>query len=163
MPASSDVRMQKLKALLASLENKIPYYETISPMVSDASVGWHLHHSLLVIQQVSNAVLSSDPSTYRWKFSAMKTLIYSLNRIPRGKVKAPRSVRPEGVIDKEALGSEVRAAYQNIDAIRAAHPDAYFRHPFFGNLNQKPTLKFLVIHTKHHLKIVDDIIRGSAV
>ena len=35
----------------------------------------------------------------------------------------------------------------------------YFTHPYFGDLNVKPTKKFLSINTNHHLKIIKAIIK----
>ena len=35
----------------------------------------------------------------------------------------------------------------------------YFTHPIFKNLNKKQTIKFLKLHTNHHIKIVNDILK----
>ena len=43
--------------------------------------------------------------------------------------------------------------------IKKAHHNAYFRHLIFGNLNKKRTIRFLQIHTAHHLKIIQDILK----
>ena len=36
--------------------------------------------------------------------------------------------------------------------------NTHFPHPFFGILNKKETENFLVLHTKHHLMIINDIL-----
>ena len=38
--------------------------------------------------------------------------------------------------------------------------DHYFEHPFFGKIKRKETIRFLEIHTNHHLKIIDDILKS---
>jgi hypothetical protein len=40
------------------------------------------------------------------------------------------------------------------------HPNNYFKHPLFGNLNIKSTIKMLVLHTRHHIGIINDIMKG---
>jgi hypothetical protein len=161
MPPPEDARADRLKKVLAHMEKEIPLCETMAPAVSATPVAWHMHHSLLVINQVCASAKASNPANYKWKFSAIKTLVYSLNRIPRGRVKAPRSVRPDAIIGKEALQQEFKAAYENITSLQTLDPNAFFTHPFFGDLNRKPTIRFLLIHTQHHLRIIDDIIRHS--
>ena len=91
--------MKKLIALINELETKIPQSEKINTTVSGGSVGWHIHHSLLVGLNIIQAVEKSDAENYRWKFNMRKTLIYTLNKIPRGKAKAPESVRPKELMN----------------------------------------------------------------
>jgi hypothetical protein len=80
-----------------------------------------------------------------------------LHKIPRGKARAPKVVQPEGYISKESLQMHLDKVYQNIENWEALHENCYFFHPYFGNLNKKATEKFLALHTKHHLKIIEDI------
>ncbi|WP_053404293.1 hypothetical protein [Persicobacter sp. CCB-QB2] len=34
---------------------------------------------------------------------------------------------------------------------------AHFRHPYFGVLNKEESIRFMTIHSRHHLSIVQDI------
>ncbi len=135
--------------------------DKINTSVSQSSVGWHIDHTLLVFNAICDTVAKSDPSKYKWKFNFMKTLVYTMGKIPRGKVKAPKSVVPAEVFDKERLEAAFKQAMDGIKQLETANKNAYFRHPFFGDLNVKPTKKFLEIHTRHHLHIIDDIIKSS--
>jgi hypothetical protein len=36
--------------------------------------------------------------------------------------------------------------------------DHFFEHPYFGKLKLKETIRFLEIHTTHHLSIIEDIV-----
>ena len=82
-----------------------------------------------------------------------------LNKIPKGKVKAPKSVRPEGTITKETLVLSLKNLRDNLADWNQLDENAFFQHPFFDALNKKATEKFLILHTNHHLNIIASILR----
>ncbi|MCF6348760.1 MAG: hypothetical protein L3J20_10745 [Flavobacteriaceae bacterium] len=125
--------------------------------VSEKGIFWHLDHSLIIIINVSKMLKKSDPSDYKSTFNFTRSLIFTLNFIPRGKGKSPRSVHPTNDITKEELLKQFEEAKQQINNIEHLPAKSSFKHPLFGVLNLKQTLKFLKIHTNHHLKICKDI------
>ncbi len=153
--------MEKLTKMLQELEQKIPLADKVNVAVSQSSVGWHIDHTLIVTNAICSAVSKSDPAKYKWKFNFMKTLVYTMGKIPRGKVKAPKSVTPVEVFENERLKQSFQKAYTEISGLDQLNKDCYFRHPYFGDLNVKPTKKFLEIHTRHHLNIIEDIIKKA--
>lgn len=82
-----------------------------------------------------------------------------LGFFPRGKAKAPKHVKPPEVILKEDLILQVNLAKTNIRTIVSLDKNAYFKHPLFGNINTKRVNRFLLIHTNHHLKIINDVLK----
>lgn len=153
--------MEKIQQLIAQLESKIAEHETVNLEASAGSVGWHIEHSLKTIDQIVTACKASNPSVYKWKFNFKRFLIVDvLNKIPRGKVKAPKLVRPEGEISKESLELSFKNLKDNLEDWKQLDKNAYFQHPFFDELNKKATEKFLVLHTNHHFKIINDILKS---
>ena len=152
--------MKKLVALINELETKITYSEKINTTISAGSVGWHIHHSLLVCLQIIQAVEKSDPENYSWKFNLNKSFVYTLNKIPRGKGKAPESVKPKELIDTAEMKKTFELLKARLPVLETLQPNNYFKHPYFGNLNVKATIKMLKLHTKHHINIINDIVKG---
>lgn len=151
--------MEHLNNLIDELEQHILFLDKTNAAVSKASVGWHIEHSLKVVTQIIDAVEKSDPNTYKWRFNLKSALVLSCNKIPRGKGKAPKTVTPEGNMTSDTLKRHVEKTRLMIHKIKNLHPNNYFKHPYFGDMNLKPTKKFLGIHTNHHLKIIKDIIK----
>jgi len=150
--------MYTINSILIDLASKFDDYNRMNTVVSKSSVSWHLEHSLKTIDQIVTACKKSDSTTYRWKFKLNRFLIMDvLHKIPRGKAKAPKVVQPEGDISKESLQLHLEKVQQNLENWVDLNKNCYFTHPFFGNLNKKATEKFLVLHTNHHLKIIEDI------
>jgi len=152
--------MKELYQLISQLESKIPFHEKTNPIVSSSTVGWQIEHSLKTIYQIALAVKNSNPQEYKWKFNKSKLFISIIGFIPRGKAKAPKVVLPDENISEESLMlslQKVKTALQEWDSF---DKNAYFPHPFFGNLNKKSTMWFLKLHTNHHLKIVNDICKA---
>lgn len=153
--------MQNLHHLINQLESKISQFETTNLVVSNGSVGWHIEHSLKTIDQIVSACKNSEPSKYQWHFNFKRFLIMSIaKKIPRGKARAPKIVRPEGDINQETLALSLSKVKENLVNWENLEKNAHFPHPFFGVLNKKETENFLVLHTKHHLMIVKDILKS---
>ncbi|MBC7523823.1 MAG: DinB family protein [Flavobacterium sp.] len=149
--------MKKLELLLDELERYIPSLEKTNLEVSTASIGWQIDHCLIVINRVSNHLKDSNHDDYKWKFNLIRTLIFTLNTIKRGKVQAPKVALPEGEITVESLKQKINTSKTNVAEIQLLNKNCFFPHPYFGDLNIKQTQKFLVLHTTHHLKIIRDI------
>ena len=152
--------MTKLNALVNELETKIQYSEKLNKAVSKEPVGWHIQHSLLVALQIINAVEKSNPADYKSKFNLRKFIIYTINKIPRGKAKAPESVLPKEPINTDELSKHIALLKTRITVLDSLQSGSFFKHPYFGNLNLKATIKMLKLHSKHHIDIINDIIKG---
>jgi hypothetical protein len=155
--------MQNIKNLIQELESVIPNQELLNPSISKSSVGWHIEHTLLTLNLVVNAIEKSNPKTYKWKFSFIRMLVMTTKKIPRGKAKAPKIVQPATDFDAETLKDHLEKAKINIQKLQTIDPNHYFEHPYFGHLKLKPTIRFLEIHTDHHVNIIKDIIKSNPI
>lgn len=149
--------MRNLEIPLAELYTYISQAEKLNNKISSVNVGWHIEHTLLVIQKISESVIKSDEDMYKWKFNMPRLLVFQLNKFPRGKAKAPNIVIPiqTGKTDFDLLFSKTRSI---IEELKNTLPNQYFIHPIFGMLNKKHTFIMLDIHTKHHILIIKDIL-----
>ena len=149
--------MRNLEPSLAKLYSFIPQSNQLNASVSSVNVGWHIEHSLLVITKIIETVVNSDPNKYEWKFDLKRSCVFFLGKFPRGKASAPEIVIPKQLEQPnyDTLFANTRIAIKNL---ASAKSNQYFTHPIFGKLNKRHTFIMLDIHTKHHLKIIDDII-----
>ncbi len=150
--------MKELNNLLSQIENAIPHWEKQNTTISIATVGWQLDHSLLVINGIISQLSKSNPNNYKWRFNLSRIYIQCRNAIPRGKAKAPKQVRPVDNTSIEDLQNKLATAKNNMALLQKLDKNSYFTHPYFGDLNLKATIWFLKLHTRHHLKIVNNII-----
>jgi hypothetical protein len=149
--------MQNLQNIIFQLESKIPFHEKSNFSVSNATIGWQIEHSLKTIFQIIQVVKESNPEEYQWKFNKNKLLISVIGFIPRGKAKAPKVVLPDENITEESLRISLQKVKTALQEWESFNKNAHFPHPYFGKLNKKSTEWFLKLHTKHHLKIINDI------
>ena len=153
--------MEKLLRQVKELEKQISNYEKLQTSISTGSIGWHIEHALLVFETIITAVENSEPSLYTSSFKMNKFIVFTLNKIPRGRAKAPKVVQPVGELIPEKMRQLVEIVTEKIKGLPKLQKNHHFPHPFFGNLNLKETIKFLKIHTNHHLKIINDILKSS--
>lgn len=150
--------MEKLLKQLNSLDDKIAQHECINLEVSKVSVGWQIEHTLLTIEEIIKAMANSNPANYKWKFSFAKIIILILKKLPRGKAKVPKIVTPKEYTEA-SLKSHLQEVKGLLKKLETIDKDQYFYHPYFGDLKRKEAIKFIEIHTKHHLDIIDDILK----
>lgn len=152
-------RIDKLNLVLSQIEHNIPNKALKKPSVSKSDIGWQLDHALKVFNAVSAWTENSNPDDYKYKFSIWRSILFPIGYFPRGRVKAPKYVLPPEIIKTEDLKSQLQTARAHIKKLETLPEKAYFKHFIFGMLAKKQTLRFLEMHTKHHLKIVDDILK----
>lgn len=153
--------MNKLNFFLDQLELNITNFEKTNSAVSTSTIGWQIDHCFLVINKVVSDIQKSNPNDYKWKFNKNRFLVQTfLRKIPRGKVRAPKAVQPFEEITQKHLKRQLEITRNNIAELTSLEAKNYFTHPFMGDLNLKTTIDFLGLHTKHHLKIIEDMLKN---
>ena len=135
--------MDKLSELLKELESRIPNQELINQAISKSTVGWHIEHTLLTINLIIRALKNSNTKDYKRKFNFPRLLVFSMNKIPRGRAKSPKAVQPKDNFNVESLKKHIGNTTEKVKEMSSLKTDNFFEHPVFGNLNLKPTIKFL--------------------
>lgn len=153
--------MENLSALFDELTTKIEFHEKINAAVSSASVGWHIAHTTLAAKQIIEQLEKSDPANYKWKFNTARFFVFLMNKIPRGKGKAPKSVQVEECFTIDSLNRYITIIQEKVKVLDTMEAKKNFLHPYFGMLHSKATVKTLLIHTNHHIKIINDIIKDA--
>lgn len=154
----TDTKIEKIRIHLSQIEEYIPKFEVINKSVSKVSVGWQLDHCLKVINGVIKTMANSNPKDYKRNFNLSRMILFGLNFIPRGKAKSPKVVLPPETILKQDLLKQLLKAKDLLEGIEQLQDTNHFKHLIFGTLSKKQTLRFLDLHTHHHLKIVRDIL-----
>lgn len=147
----------ELDHLLDQLATAIPQFEKTNLAISNSNIGWHIDHSLLVISGIIDTTAKSDPENYRWSFNLKRWIVMGRKKIPRGKAKAPKSVQPKNDYTLESLQERLLKTRSKISELQLLRKDHYFEHPGLGNMKLNQTIRFLSIHTRHHLEIIQEI------
>ena len=151
--------MNQLENLVSKLEKYIAQHDKQNAAVSEGSVGWHIDHTLLVLNGVTNGLKYSDPSAYKWSFDFKRIVVLAMGKIPRGRGKAPSAAQPKETPSQVSLTELVQKVSKKLKNLDDLTPNHNFAHPVFGQLNLKQTIRFLEIHTQHHLDIIKDILK----
>jgi len=151
--------MENIQNQLRKIESLVPEINKENLQISKASVGWHLEHSLLILNGSLKGLTMTNPENYRPKFSIKKFVFLNFGLIPKGKIKSPKQFIPLETPTKESIEKLLNLAKERLETVKNLPSKSYITHPFLGDFDKITTLKFLVLHTNHHLKIVDDILK----
>jgi len=155
----SDKRNSDLKLKLNEVASYITEWDTKNLEVSEATVAWHMDHIYLMVNQLHKALKYSDESNYKADSNKVRDYVFTSNSLPRGQVTAPESVRPAENITINTLQMHYDEALANVEKLPMLAEKKHFNHPILGTMNKDETIKFLAIHTEHHLKIIRDILK----
>lgn len=147
-----------LDAQFAEMVDYIPQRDKLNPKVSQVDVAWHLDHSLKTINKVCEALEASNPEEFRSNFSLSRIVVFTCGVIPRGVAQSPQSVRPPKVISTDSLYLQLEQARENLKKLETLDSKAHFEHPYFKVIDKGQSMRFLKIHTQHHVKIIRDIL-----
>jgi len=153
-----DVQLSEIARLAGRPETELL---TVHPKVSAWSVAQHLDHSLKVGSAVLGVILTpKDPPKAGINLAGRVVLV--IGRFPRGRGESPKPLRGEAADTPKLLAAveKARALRARVTAETLLSPSPVLKHPYFGGLSAAQAVKFLSIHTKHHLAIVADILRA---
>ena len=129
--------------------------------ISAWSPAEHLDHTYKVSMSIVRRITEESAKPSRRGINLVGRVILLLGWIPRGRGKTPE--RLSGAI---CTGAHIEAALGRLeqalgtlpmDAV-AASRSPIVPHPMFGGLTPSQALRFIVVHTNHHLRIVDEIL-----
>lgn len=144
---------------LDKIDSHIKNSKLLNMHVSKADIDWHLDHILKVIKSVYKALEASEPEQFKGDINAVRVAVFISGKIPRGVGRAPGQVMPTEATSTESLLNQLDEVRQLVDKFDILPEKAFFKHPVFGNLNKKQSMRFLEIHTSHHLHIIKDIVK----
>lgn len=155
------VTFDSLKKQTALFKQSLQYQDVQNTAISEGSVSWHIAHCLLVVCKLVSAMETSNPAEFKYTFSLLKFAMFTFKKIPRGKRKAPKIVIPP---ENKAPSyfQELFVEFNNkLDILRDLPQNSHVKHPALGIINKKELITFLFVHNKHHMAIMNDIVKSK--
>lgn len=150
-----------LDSELNKAESCITDRNRIAFNVSPVDVAWHLDHLLKVIIGIHLSLDKSDPAKFKYSWNFYRSFVLTLGRFPRGFVMSPEAVLPPDNIKTSAIYAQLKDARLVLNNFSELAKNQYFNHSDLGVLDRDSALKFVGIHTRHHLRIIRDIVKQS--
>ena len=158
--------LNEMKVALLRTENLLKTRPEIVPLsrpeVSGWSVGEHLDHLIKVASGVSGRILAGPREgapTSSLSFTGKVVLL--LGRIPRGRAKSPAGLEGEKRTVDELRNSLAQTRFESITSEHLRGRLSVGKHPVFGELSASEWLRFLVVHHRHHERIIGYILRKA--
>lgn len=132
--------------------------------VSRWSVGQQVDHILKVLE-VGQRFFEGPRDPLPRGINLPGRIALALRWFPRGVARSPKAVLPGEISPADLAGraSRLRKFYCDTRLPEGVLADTrpIFPHPFFGGLDGAQSLRFLEVHTHHHMSIVADIRRAA--
>lgn len=131
---------------------------------SYAEVYSHLFSSNLLSLKAAEKCIEGTAEKIKEGPAFNTRLVLWAGRLPKGKFKVPQSLQDRvKKISREESRLMISKTREKIllikDRIQQAAPDQKIKHPRLGYLNAPQWLRFVLIHSNHHLKQLERIDR----
>jgi hypothetical protein len=151
---------ERIRALVQSGDARLAAAQV---RISAWCVSEHLDHALKVAQSIVRRVNQPDAEPGKRGINLIGRAVLLGGWIPRGRGKSPERLVGTRVaaaeIDSSIAKLEHMMSEVVIDACESSRKPTV-PHPLFGGMTPRQALRFAVVHTNHHLRIVADILRG---
>ncbi len=148
---------------LESRDRVVPRISAWSPVQQIAHVS---KSNRWILSSVVAILAGRRKAETRGSIKPIGRLVLRSGLIPRGVGKAPSVARPDDVISAERLTEDLRQQLGNmgqidehLEAVKSSRQT--FEHPYFGHLNSRQWIRFVRVHTNHHMKIVGEILSAE--
>jgi len=138
------------------------------PAVSAWSSEQHLAHialaNELILRNLKSLATGRGPFLVHGAESNPRALVLlAEGHLPRGQAAAPRMVRPPERVERALLEqwlADGRTALAELDPRTLPPHEPKIPHQLLGPLDAPQWARFAVVHTRHHLAIVREILAG---
>jgi hypothetical protein len=138
--------------------------------VSKWGVAQQTHHCALALARIARGVegliANPQPGSGTGQKHPQADTMLAAGAFPRGVAKSPDFLIPPDAPDAGETRALLQAAKPLWDALEKRGADitaskGTFPHPILGDFNGVQWVRFMGLHTAHHLKIVRDILAAS--
>ena len=139
----------------------------VIPAISKWSTATQIEHVLLANQMVTRGLLALAAGKFEGAkagdMNRLGRLLLGRGIIPRGKAQTPDLFSPSPESDIATIVDMSATVSRNISLLKGhlqfiSEMSEGFEHPFFGVLPAPVWIRFIHVHTLHHLKIVREIL-----
>jgi hypothetical protein len=152
--------MEAIERTIEEFRDVVRQAEASAPSVSGWTVGEHIHHCGLSMIGIAKSLRKSTPPAPRAKPSLARSIVL-LGYIPRGRARSPSFVVPKPAVPQDELLAMLDQAASLLTMAKDLDRGTWFTHPLLGTMNRDQAFKFVLVHNRHHLRIVADILRRA--
>lgn len=155
-PFPIQASLTDLETMFHVMHTLVPQADTMNKAVSGWSVGEHLEHICTVAAGFAVVLISGRGPKFEATMPDARNMVLVDGHIPRGKIKAPPVASPKGIESAPAYARMLNKTLARLKSAALQPEDRTADHPLLGTFNRNEVLRFLVVHTAHHLSIIDD-------
>ena len=154
-----------MQHVLKRIVDQIQEFSRLSPRaeyrnkeVSGWSVGQQIEHVLIAMSGMALGLKKERLSETQQTENQLKTEVLNSGSFPRGVIQAPEISRPRDFVDHDDLKRLILKTSNRVTGLLNLSERSTIDHPILGLMSRDETIRFIVIHNDHPLRIIADIL-----